>query len=707
MQEDAKQTEAPSAEIEEVMRNLVSAIRSVKLYPPNNPIYSQSVRKSFESLSRYLDTAPRYFVGVQKTYFLFEQTPVAKETQLNKTIAQDLFGKGVREMVFLPGLTEQELVGFYSVLALSPEEQALKSGIVSMLWELGADHIRVTEASLEDVIKDQPDRGKQGDERKIPRIQLSPEAAKMGFAVAGRTLLVGDLIDNPERFGATMIDIAQRTKGENESVEDRLYTLYQEAGRLLRERHPEQGSALFQGLARSVLAMEQSHRDKFIMAKLYAERDADQLREQSGEEAPGEPGPDGPYDTVPEDLHEVVTGRFSQQWTVPQIAELLKQSAAKPVKPAPAAPASVTVDPSQIEAVPIAEDMYALARELAEYSPDELETLKTISEVGREADIIEAAVRTLIFLLPQVKLPGQAAPSEKMISYFSSIVRQLEETLAFLLDSRDYDLASIIVRAYHLPVDPAFRPRLLDATRKASSREVTGKVVSDMRKNPKGSPVYQAAYAFLSVLDREATTTLLEILAVEKDRAIRRFLIDILKDLAKDQVAMIGQRLSDGRWFVVRNIVCILSESRSEEAVTWLEKVVDHKQVQIRHEVIKALINIGGKRAAALLPRFLGDKDIDVQLAAVHALAVIPGAGGSEAKALLDVLNGRPVRKKENELTIEVIKTLEKIGDREAAEFLGRYARIRWWKPRKPQLELRDVAVAAIETIGRRLGNGS
>jgi hypothetical protein len=450
--------------------------------------------------------------------------------------------------------------------------------------------------------------------------------------------------------------------------------------------------------------MEQSHRDKFILAKLYAERDADQLREQSGE-ATGEPGPAGPYDTMPEDLHEVVTGRFSQQWTVPQIAELLKQSASKPVRPAPAAPSSLKVDPSQLEAVPIAEDMYALARELAEYSPDELETLKTISEVGREADIIEAAVRTLIFLLPQVKLPGQLTPSEKMISYFSSIVRQLEETLAFLLDRRDYDLASIIVRAYHLPVDPAFRPRLLDATRKASSREVTGKVVSDMRKNPKGSPIYQAAYAFLSVLDREATTTMLETLAVEKDRAIRRFLIDILKDLAKDQVAMIGQRLSDGRWFVVRNIVCILSESRSEDAITWLEKVVDHKQVQIRHEVIKALINIGGKRAAALLLRFLKDKDIDVQLAAVHALAVIPGAGVSEAKTLLDVLNGRPVSKKENELTIEVIKTLEKIGDREAAEFLGRYARIRWWKPRKPQLELRDVAIAAIETIGRRLGN--
>jgi len=72
----------------------------------------------------------------RRPYFLYEQIPVSKDTQLNKTIAQDLFGKGMREFVFQQGLTEEELVGFCAALALSAEEQALKSGIVSILWEM-------------------------------------------------------------------------------------------------------------------------------------------------------------------------------------------------------------------------------------------------------------------------------------------------------------------------------------------------------------------------------------------------------------------------------------------------------------------------------------------------------------------------------------------------------------------------------------------
>jgi hypothetical protein len=69
------------------MRNLVSAIRAVKLYPPNNPICSQSVKKSYEVLDHFLETTPEYHVGVQKTYFFYLHNPVGKDAQLNRAIA--------------------------------------------------------------------------------------------------------------------------------------------------------------------------------------------------------------------------------------------------------------------------------------------------------------------------------------------------------------------------------------------------------------------------------------------------------------------------------------------------------------------------------------------------------------------------------------------------------------------------------------------
>jgi hypothetical protein len=48
---------------------------------------------------------------------------------------------------------------------------------------------------------------------------------------------------------------------------------------------------------------------------------------------------------------------------------------------------------------------------------------------------------------------------------------------------------------------------------------------------------------------------------------------------------------------------------------------------------------------------------------------------------------------------------LGRIGGRESAEFLARYRKVRWWKPRKLQEELRDAALLAIEAIKRRLAD--
>src|SRR5208283_3509264 len=108
----------------------------------------------------------------------------------------------------------------------------------------------------------------------------------------------------------------------------------------------------------------------------------------------------------------------------------------------------------------------------------------------------------------------------------------------------------------------------------------------------------------------------------------------------------------------------------------------------------------------SVLAKFLRDRDSDVQVTAIRAFADFPGIGPEEAVPLLDYLEGRPLKKKELELTIEAIKALGKIGGPDAASALKVYSKIKWWKPRKLQKELRDVAVSAIEEISRRPGNG-
>jgi HEAT repeat protein len=692
MQDEVKNLESVPPEVQDVMRSLIAGIRAVKLYPPNNPVYSQAVKKSYEVLDHFLKTAPEYPVGVLKTYFTYLHTPVGKDAQLNRAIAQDLFAKGVRKIVFSDGVTEDELLELYRALALSPEDMAMKSGIASILWEKGATHINVTEAGLDEVITTQTEGGWEAPAyAETPAGVLDPSTAKKEIAFAGRTLVLGDLVTDPAGFGAGMVELAQQTRGEHESTEDRLFALYHEAGRKIREERPDQSDTLFEGLAKSVLSLEPPYREGLIAGKLYAEMDSETVNEQKVELE----------EQVPNELHEILTGRFSNAWTVQQVTALLKKTSAKKITP-PSPPTS----PASLDAVPVPRDLLEIVKDLAEYTPEEMEELKTMSEVGMESDIIEAAVRTLIFLLPLVKNPDRSAPKEKEINLFSGVVHQLEDMLGYLLKKKDYDLAALIVRVFHMPVDPVFKPRMTEAIKKTASRAAIATTISDLQKFSKGSPEYVSAYSYLSTLEREATEVLLEILAEETDRSARVFLLDLLKDLGKNQLALIGDRLSDDRWYVVRNIVSILGESKTNQAIAFLQKAADHKDVRIRQEVIKGLISIGGKKAAGLLAKFLNDKDAEIQLMAIRGLTESEGVGAEEAKPLVAFLEDLPLKMKEREFTIEAIKALAKIGGPDAGESLKRYTRIRWWKPRKLQVELRAAALWAMEEIKRREGDG-
>jgi len=687
MQEEEKSPESLSPEAQDAMRSLISAIRAVKLYPPNNIAYSRTIKKSYESLYHFLETAPEYHVEVQKNYFTSLRIPVGKEAQLNGAIAQDLFSKGIREIVFSEGIAEGELLNLCQALSLPSEELAIKGGLSSILWEKGTAHIKVTEAGLDEVITTHVD-GAQEDKLSSG---ISEEVAKKEIKSSGRSLVLGDLKTDPAGFGMGMIELAKQTRAGHESIEDRLFALYNEAGRKIREEHPEQSDALFEGLAQSAISLEQPHRDRLVAGKLYAELDAELESEQQA----------ASDDQVPNELHEIVTGRFSTAWTAQQVSVLLKKSSAKKL-----APLSPPPTPLALEAVPVSQDLINAVQEMAEYTSEEMEVLKNMSEAGMESDIIEAAVRTLIFLLPLVKGPDGTAPGEKEIKNFSGVVRQLEDMLSYLLKMKDYDLAALIIRVFHMPVGPAFKPRLAEATKKTVSRTAIAATISDLRKYPKDSPEYLSAYSFLSVLEREVTEVLLELLAEETDRSAREFFMDMLKDLGKHQLMVFGEHLSDERWYFVRNIVSILGNSKTDDAIAFLYKVSGHKNVRIRQEVVKGLLSIGGRKAAGLLAKFLNDKNNEIRLMAIRGFPILEGIGAHEAKPLLEFLEYRPIKKKGKELTIEAITALAKIGGPDAREFLARYNRIRWWKPRKLQLELRAAAQLAIDEIKRREGDG-
>ena len=694
MQKDLKQEEFISPEIQEAMRSIVSAIRAVRLYPPNNPVYSKSVKRSFEAVDNFLRREAQYHIGVYKTYFTFRNTPLGKDAELNMPITQDLFTKGIREIIFTSGLTEAELLDLYLALALSAEEQDMKSGVSSILREKGALHIKVTEAGLDDVIVSQATRGweeKISTETAALAVDSEESSAKKPIGFPGRTLVLVDLMTDPVEFSANMIEEAKQTKAEHETVEDRLFALYEEAGRKIDEQDPSQRETLYEGLARSVLSLDPRYRNAFIAGKLSGKLDTVMAEEESIKAD----------QQLPSAIHEVQAERFSDTWTVQQVATLLKKTVSEQIT------SSIQPNyPTEIEATPIAQDLVTIAQEMTMYSAEDMEELKALGDAGMEWDTARSSVHTLISLIQLVKNPQHAKPEEKDITNFSGVINQLENMLTYFLKKKDYQCATRIINVFQQPVEPAFKPRMMEALKKTADKSGIIAAIDEIRKHPKDSPEYHSAYVYLFAFERESTEALLKLLAEEKDKAASIFYLDLVKNIGKNQIALLEKHLADARWYFVCNVVNILGESKAPQAIAFLLKVADHQNVMVRQKVIHGLISIGGKKAAGVLAKFLKDKDDEVKKTAIRAFSSFPDISAEEAKPLVDFLEEQPLKKKEQGLTLEAIKALGKIGGRDTEEFLKKYTRIRWWKSRKLQEELRAAALSAIKEITRRRSNG-
>lgn len=689
MQKDIKQEELLSPEIQEVLRSVVLAIRAVKLYPVNNPSYFNSVKKSFSALNNYLQNHDEYRLGVHKNYILFQSIPFEKNQDINQPIAKDLFLKGIREIIFIYGLTESELLEFYQGLALTAEDLEMRGGINSILWEKDILNIKVTETGLDEVIATQSTRRweeKAADKNKAA--QAEDDVKELG--APQRTLVLFDLTEDPFKFGEKILEFAKQTKTENETLEDRLFALYKEAGKKIDQEQAAQRETLYEGLAKSVLALDPRYRNGFIADKLYGTLDSEIAKEE------------GPLadQIVPALNQEVQSGRFSEAWTVQQIAALLKKAVAQEPD-AQEAQSHL----AYLQAQPINEEVIVFAQELTKYSPEEMEELKAVNEAGTEWDTVRAAARTLIALIPHAKEESQADKQDKDATLFSAIITQLENMLEYLLRKQDYNYATLIVHALQMPVEPAFRLKVSDTLRKASARLIILDAIKELRRHVVDSPEYRAIFGYLSAFEAESTETILKLLAEEKDRKARMFYLNLSKELSKNQTSLLGRHLSDKRWYFVRNIVNILGESKSDQAIAYFRKAAEHKDIRIRQEIINGLQSIGGKKAMVFLASFLSDEDPEVQRSAIKAFSRFYGISADDTAYLINFLENRPLKKKEQELTLVAIGVLGNIGGHNTKEYLNKFTKVRWWKSKKLQEERRAAALKAIEEISWRIGD--
>lgn len=126
----------PPAQVEDLMQALAKAQRAHQLYLPNNPVYQQAIERLREAFRRIWEATDDLFLDVSETELRWEGNPVYSVPSKSESVAWVLFKDGVRSLTFLPGVEQDEIVGFLDVIHRARTLQAEDNDdLLTLLWE--------------------------------------------------------------------------------------------------------------------------------------------------------------------------------------------------------------------------------------------------------------------------------------------------------------------------------------------------------------------------------------------------------------------------------------------------------------------------------------------------------------------------------------------------------------------------------------------
>jgi hypothetical protein len=232
--------------------------------------------------------------------------------------------------------------------------------------------------------------------------------------------------------------------------------------------------------------------------------------------------------------------------------------------------------------------------------PDEELTTLNDLRATLEADRLETKIADIITeIMLVVPLEEQG----------DGIRRNLVDLTSYFLNNADFNSLARICRILfdsdeetgeNKFIDPGFIQKILDAA------------------SFLGRDNYRGIRSIITTVGRPFVSPLIDRMANEEERALRRFWFDCLGalgDMVRD-VAL--ERLNDDRWFVVRNLIILLRNFNDDEVKLQVRRLARHHHARIRSEALKSLLYYQDPIADRLILHEIDSPDPARRLAAVQ-----------------------------------------------------------------------------------------
>ncbi len=335
---------------------------------------------------------------------------------------------------------------------------------------------------------------------------------------------------------------------------------------------------------------------------------------------------------------------------------------------------------------------------LKEFTPDEVEKIHKLLQIDEHSRLVDDLFTIL----------GEILIAENNFLEFDELVERIEKILDSLVNVADFESATRIIwglrtferdaRDSFPQTDPGSQTkaeRIKRAIDQAGEEKKIRKVGSVL--NEKEIFDLSKVKEYLFSLNWNSISPILHMLRYLKNFSARKMVCQVLEEVGKDHIQIVGEGVNDPLWYVARNAAFVLGGIGKEEGVKFLKKIINHVDVRVRREVTISLTKIQGKEAGALLTSALDDQDKGIRILACR------GLGQRKEKGALPVLT-KIIQSDQfidtlSEEKKQMLESLALIGEDEVVPFLKKLINKRSWLRRDKHNETRIFAIGALSLI--------
>lgn len=248
-----------------------------------------------------------------------------------------------------------------------------------------------------------------------------------------------------------------------------------------------------------------------------------------------------------------------------------------------------------------------------------------------------------------------------------ALADNLKSMCAYFLETGDYQqLHKIMNDCFDQRLPESFRNEIRDYF---SQRYFIEEILFGL--HTWGKSHFEQIKNVLNQIGEPCVEPMLDALAEENSMSLRRFLIDRLLEAGPQAGQAIVTRLSDSRWYYLRNLIYILRTINYHPAVETLKSLSHNPDARIRLETIKTLLHFQDSSIEKLILQNMDNNDHNVQLEAIHLAE--KSRSPDISKKLLSIVNRSGLSNSEYELKSAAVHSLGTLGQ---PEILPEYGRI-------------------------------